>query len=369
MKELEIQQLMKTKALPGESKHIELLETHISWVILNDDFAFKIKKPLQFSFLDFSTLEKRKFYCEQELELNRRLSQGIYLQVLPIRKKGSTISIGNSEGEVLDYCVQMKRMDNKKEMKTLLETGNLQEIEVLKIAKILAGFHQETEIIKGKITAEGLFQDFADLLQAGDFIQEHLGQSARQLLYKVVTLGHSFLIAHKDRIYWRDYHWYTRDCHGDLHSGNIFILEEPVIFDCIEFNEHFRQIDVLNEIAFFCMDLEFYGRGDLSRIFIENYQKEFPAILNKEDELLLLFYKMYRANIKLKVNALKAMQATSPSVFKRRLALTEQYMALLKNYYEELLANPLAKTLDKKYTRLINNNGRNDEAQSIHLTA
>ena len=149
-------------------------------------------------------------------------------------------------------------------------------------------------------------------------------------------MSEQFIQGHNDRICWRDQNGFTRDCHGDLHAGNIFLLDQPLVFDCIEFNDHFRQIDVLNELAFLCMDLDLFGYPELGTILMDVYQKHHPCLFNEEDFHLWYFYKYYRANVKLKVNLIKCSEAIDQNVFKQRLELAKQYYCLLKNYHQKM---------------------------------
>ena len=152
---------------------------------------------------------------------------------------------------------------------------------------------------------ERLRRDFDDILQIKPTLEKFLGGGVTQVLDQSVTFAHQFLDNNKAYLQQREKNGFVRDLHGDLHSGNIFLTQPPTLFDCIEFDDHLRQIDVLNEIAFLLMDLEVFGRTDLSRLFVELYQKELPCELSAPDEKLLEFYKFYRANVRLKVQALR----------------------------------------------------------------
>ncbi len=336
MTENQIQQLINKGKLPDKQMCQELKKTHISWLILCKDYAYKIKKPVNLSFLDFSTLAKRKYYCEQELTLNQRLTSDIYLAVSPITLDHGVFSIGHGPGRIVDYTVVMRRLDNSKEMSRLLLTGKVKKSDIEKIVKQLSGFHQETEIIKGKLTSEVLIKDFNDIQQINPFVEENMGPAASVQLSNIILFIEQFINDKARLISMRDEEGFTRDCHGDLHSGNIFLLNNPVMFDCIEFNEHFRQIDVLNELAFFCMDLEFSQRADLSEYFMKIYTSAFRVIRNKSEEQLFLFYKLYRANVKAKVNAIKTMQANDPAEIQYRLGLFKKYFQLLMDYFSIL---------------------------------
>ncbi len=320
----------------NQTREIELIETHISWVLLCDEFVYKIKKPVQFDFLDFSTLSLRKHFCDQEIKLNRRLTENIYLNVCEIYSIGKNINvIGNkakSNGKIIDYCVKMKRLDNHRLMRNLLKKQLIKPLHIQKIVDQLINFHLNTQIVHGTVNPQILWSDFNNLRQVDSFINHHLESNNAAFLTETYSFVERFINNLATRIYERDLNGFSRDCHGDLHSGNIFLLDEPIIFDCIEFNDHFRQIDILNELAFFCTDLTYYHQPELSKFFIKKYTEVFPVIENKLDEALFLFYKLYRSNVKVKVNAIKCMQARSPEIYSIRFRIFKGYLDLMQHY-------------------------------------
>lgn len=331
----QIRQLVEQKGLPDSAARIELIETHISWVLLTDNFAFKIKKPELFSFLDFSTLERRKFYCDQELRLNRRLAPDIYLDVLPIYAKDGKYAIGHTEGGVLiDYALQLKRLHKTHQMDELLKAGEVEVQDVLKIAEVLADFHSKHRLCQLRPNLMVMQDDFADILKIRNFITAHVGETARKVLEHSVSYSQQFLKRHATRITERYAQGFVVDGHGDLHSGNIFIYEKPIIFDCIEFSEHFRQLDVLSEIAFLCMNLAFHKQSKLEDPFVGCYLAHFPAIQKEADWEIFHYYKLYRANVRLKVAALAAMQVDNQEAFQKHLSSVTRHYKLLKNYLQ-----------------------------------
>lgn len=336
MTENQIQQLIRHGKFPDNQVCLELKQTHISWVILCKDYVYKIKKPVNLTFLDFSTLEKRKYFCEQELTLNQRLTSDLYLDVYPIILDNEVYFMGPGTGNIIDYSVVMRRLDNSKEMSKLLLKRKVRKADMKKIAKQLAHFHLTTEIIKGKLTPELLIEDFNDIQQIQSFITKNIDKAASMQLSEIISFVTYFINENAALILKRDREGFTRDCHGDLHSGNIFLLDHPVVFDCIEFNKHFRQIDILSELAFFCMDLEIFQRSDLSKCFLNYYTKEFRVIRNKNEERLFLFYKLYRANVKAKINAIKTQQASDLEEKELRLGLFMKYFQLFLHYYQLL---------------------------------
>ncbi|MEO9964231.1 MAG: hypothetical protein ABJF11_00490 [Reichenbachiella sp.] len=322
---------------------VELIETHISWVLITDQYAYKIKKPIKYSFLDYTTLELRKFYCERELELNKRLTHDMYLGVVPVSQKDSQIYVGEAVGSVIDYAVKMEKQDISRQMNGLLEKNEVSHYDMRNIAATVSLFHSNAQICRPSFAGEDFKERFNDILSISDYIIDNLGTDAGEILAQAVDFSDQFLDSHESLFINRIEHGFVRDLHGDLHSKNIFLYEDPVIFDCIDFNDSFRRIDVLDEIAFFCMDLDAYHKGDLVSVFMENYLEMFPAINNQQEEDLFVYYKCYRANIRAKVNALRAQQAVTPDEKTKWLSNTEQYLRLMKGYVGELYLNPINK--------------------------
>jgi aminoglycoside phosphotransferase family enzyme len=266
----------------------ELIETHISWLLLNDRFVYKIKKPLKFSFLDFSTFEKRKYYCEEEVRLNRRLSPEIYLGVVPVVEKDGEFAF-EGVGRVIDHAVKMKRLPQERRMDILLDQGEVTQEHVVRIAHTVADFHQRIEVIDDKRFGSWQIvkRQIDDLANHRDTIEEACGLG--DVVDLIVERSDAFIEKNKEMFEERQKEGAIRDCQGDLHSANIFIVDDkPIIFDCIEFNEDFRFIDVASEIAFMYMDLEAmqndsrdredssrdleaHGREDLAKLFVEEY--------------------------------------------------------------------------------------------------
>ena len=338
MTDQQIQRLLDAKAFPDGVEEACLVETHISWVILTPRFAFKIKKPLNYAFLDFSTLEKRKFYCERELVLNRRLTQGMYLDVVPIRVAEEHIIIAGERGKIIDYALKMRRMDESRQMNLLLEKGEVTLTHIGQLAHKLAAFHRQTEVVITEPDLAAMQVDFADILQVKDFLAKHWGKPASEAVEEAVAFSKHFLKQNERRILERHSEGFTLDGHGDLHSKNIFLplAGEPVVFDCIEFSDHLRRVDVLNELAFLCMDLDFYCREDLASYFLQHYLTEYPCLFNDEDHRLLDYYKLYRANVRLKVSALKARSATEGKGLEKQLSQVKDYLELLRRYLKAL---------------------------------
>jgi hypothetical protein len=331
----QINELISKGKFPEPVCDPELVETHISWVILCNQYAYKIKKPIQYSFLDFSTIARRKFYCEREVELNRRLTDGIYLGILPIKNSGDQILIGDEEGEIIDYAVCMRKQDRNRQMDLLLSTGQVKDLDIQNLAEKIANFHKNTNIIYAKDFLD-VQKKFSDLKEEKDYLRDSLNEESADIISHAMDVSDTFIQANKNHLYARLSNGFFRDCHGDLHSRNIFLLPMPQPFDCIEFNDDLRQIDVLNEVAFLCMDLDAFGRGDLSDLFVSCYNNLFPALRTEEDRKLFIYYKSYRANIRAKVNSLRAKGAKNEVEKKSALRETEKYLRLMDGYINSL---------------------------------
>lgn len=320
---------------PEQVDHPQLVETHISWVVLCGRFAYKIKRPVKFSFLDFSTAEKRKFYCERELALNRRLSIDMYLDVLPVRESAGRYLIGGTEGAVIDYAVQMRRYNKSSEMDLMLIRNAVGPEDIISLADKIAKFHRETTVIySGEML--NVQKEFNDLEGQITFLSSALQDHPDQLIREVLERANQFIALHEELLTRRKAAGFFRDGHGDLHTGNIFLLPEPQPFDCIEFNDALRRDDVLNEVAFLCMDLEAFGRDDLADLFLSRYNKAFPVMFDEEDRKLFNYYKSYRANIRAKVNSIRARNAVNETERKDCLARAWKYLLLMQGFMTKL---------------------------------
>jgi len=296
-----VEALMKPEAYDEEPGRIELTQTHISFVFLTRNFVYKVKKAVDLGFLDFTTLEKRRFFCEKELELNRRLCGDMYLEVVPINR--SNIIKIKGEGETVEYAVKMKRMPQEKMMNKLLEEKKVDSKLIDGIAKIIADFHSKAETNRR-------ISEFGSLAIIETNWNENFEQT-REFVGKTISMKDFKLIRERIEDFMKNnvplfekrmVEGRVRDCHGDIHSGNIFVTDRIYIFDAIEFNERFRYSDVTSDIAFLAMDLDFKERTDLSNFFVRRYI-EYSG--DQELTELLPFYKCYRAYVRGKVVSFK----------------------------------------------------------------
>jgi hypothetical protein len=318
MTDQDIKDLMHSLQNSHLDEPVELIETHISWVILHGDRVWKIKKPMQYAFLDFSTLEARKEFCFREVELNRRLAPEMYLGVVEILRLKGEWTIGKAAGEVAaeEYAVEMLRMKEEMRLDRMMEAGKIVSGEGIKLGKAVAGFHQTAKTIfnRERCSVEGYHADFSDIIHVrADFVT-HLGEEAGKKLDGVVADSMDWLSGQEGLLQERLAGGWIRDGHGDLHTRNIFVEETAqgtgfVIFDCIEFNDAFREIDVLSEIAFLYMDAEVRGQLAFGEAFMKGYLAKIDAMDGSADRELFNYFRRYRANVRAKVNALRARQA------------------------------------------------------------
>ena len=327
----QIQILSRSLSQVEEQHPPQLVETHISWVLLTDQWAFKLKRPVKFDFLDFSTLDKRHYYCQEEVRLNNRITQGIYLGVVPVTETAEGLRL-EGEGKIADYAVKMKRIDNSRQMDRLLDEGKVLPSHMVRLAEQLAAFHLRTDAIEEKPGMEAMKEDFTNLETVKSQVEKQLGKAAGREMDEQITFARALLDSLAPRLAERSRQGWVVDGHGDLHSRNIFLLPEPVIFDCIEFNPHFRQVDVLDELGFLCMDLDFHGARHLEEPLLQAYLRENPCISEDADWVIFSYYKWYRANVRLKVGALKAMQNGNAETESN----VEEYWQLFTTYYHTL---------------------------------
>ncbi len=328
----EIRKLLKTLHIP----EAELIETHISWVIPLDCYMYKLKKPVRFSFLDFTTLEQRRKCCIREVKLNQRLTENMYLGVVSVYMSGDSITIGDGTGEIIDYAVKMRRMPQDRQMDIMLRNGQVNQKHIEQIAERLSTFHKTALVPSRPPDTEMMITDFTDLNNYISLISSRYGQRGEQCIHDAIEFATEFLHTHATRM--RDRHalGYVVDGHGDLHSKNIFLLDKPVIFDCIEFNDHLRHVDVLDELAFFCIDLELFGEHDLATHFLEHYLALYPCMLSVEDTLLFRYFQLYRAGVKLKINLIKATDPVDIVEREQRWINAHGYYKLFEQYIDLL---------------------------------
>ena len=331
-----IQSLQNPALFPHEVVCFKIIETHISWVLLTGHYAYKIKKPLNLGFLDFSTLEKRQHYCLEELRLNSRLAPDIYLEVVTISGTEQQPIMGSS-GTAIEYAVKMRQFGVDKTFDLLLAQDRLRCEHIQQTAKIIADFHRGIEITKGDT-------DFGSTDTVMQFVRENFSQILQRdgiekpdSLNQLVLWSEQQYIALLPFFKQRKQTGFIRECHGDLHLGNIALIEGKVVpFDGIEFNPSLYWIDVISEIAFLVMDLQDKQRHDLAFQFLNEYLQYSGDYAGLK---LLRFYLVYRAMVRAKVNAIRANQSTSEKEHQQAVISYQDYLQLAKSYTQ--ISTPL----------------------------
>ena len=297
-----VEALLKPEAYPHNPQKIELVQTQMSFLFLTGDYVYKVKKPVDLGYLDYTTLEKRQFFCHQELELNRRLCPDVYLEVVPVVRSEGQIHIGG-EGETIEYAVKMKQLPRERMMDGLLLLGQVTEEMVVNVAEKVAAFHDKARTgsdisIYGKLEAI-MTNTEENFTQTEKYIDVSIPSSRYQ---HIKAYTDKFVKSNKSLFERRVKNGRIKDCHGDLHAAHICFSNGIHIYDCIEFNDRFRYGDVASEIAFLAMDLDRYQRADLSQAFVNAYVR-----LSRDKEILQLlnFYKCYRAYVRGKVESFK----------------------------------------------------------------
>jgi len=302
-----VETLLEQDMFGSEAAAPQLIETHTAWIILTGEFAWKIKKPVNFGFLDYSTLGKRHFYCDEELRLNRRFAPQIYLDVVAITGSVECPRPGG-DGPVLEYAVRMRRFPAGGLLSQLAEQRQLELWHIDQMVERVAGFHRDTAVAPTDAPygeAERIyhwvsenFQHIRPLLNAPGEI-EQLEQVRQWTETEHQRLGPLMLR--------RKQQGAIRECHGDLHLGNITLIDDEVtLFDCIEFNPELRWIDVISEVAFLVMDLEDRGYRNYAFHFLNGYLQQSG---DYEGLDMLRYYRVYRALVRAKVAILRRQQA------------------------------------------------------------
>ena len=323
--------LLSPHSYPDRPNHVRLKQTHSSWLLLAGPYAYKIKKPVNFGFLDFSTLEKRRYFSEREVLLNRRLCPEVHLGVIPISLHADTLAFGHGD-EIVEYAIKMRRLEDRYFMLRLLENGQVGTQELDRLVSTLKAFYEaqnptEEVIAWGRIEKLKISTD-ENFQQTEHFIGFTISRSAFETIRFYTD---NFYLRHRDLFESRVRGQRIRDCHGDLHLEHIHITPTTLsIYDCIEFNDRFRYIDVANDVAFLAMDLDFHGHADLSRQFTARI----TDALNDRGMLRLMdFYKCYRAYVRGKVQSFHQSVPGLPERERRESrALAERYFRLALQY-------------------------------------
>ncbi len=294
--------MLRPDFYPSEEGPVEFVETHVSRLYFTRRHVYKVKKPVDFGFLDFTTLERRRFFCEEEVRLNRRFAPGVYLGVVEIRRRGERFEMGDG-GEIAEYAVRMERLPADRMLDRRMAENDPQLPEqIAKTGRRIAELHRGSAVCRNDggwsnldVVRLNWRENFAQTLP---FCGSTLDARTQQICSRYVE---RFLEANAPLIARREEEGWVRDGHGDLHAEHICLTDPVKIYDCIEFNRRFRIGDIAADLAFVLMDLDLRGRADLSSGLLRAYD----AVLGRDAErdILLPFYKIYRTWVRGKVES------------------------------------------------------------------
>lgn len=296
--------LQNVQSYPHPVEDVRLVQTHISYVLIAGEYVYKLKKAVDFGFLDFSSFEKRKHYCEQELQLNRRLCPDIYLELVTVNRYGDDSFELNGNGDIVEYAVKMARMDEEMLMGSVIQRAELTRKHLDDIIDQLVPFYQSADG-DSRIQAFGRAESVAvNVLENFEQTEAFIGTGglSQQRFDTISNYARGFL-DDSEMFEERIKAGKIRDCHGDLYSANICLDGKVHIFDCIEFNERFRYSDVAADIAFLAMDLDYHDLPNLSDYFVDRFVTQSSDV---GLERVLNFYKCYRAYVRGKIGLFTA---------------------------------------------------------------
>jgi aminoglycoside phosphotransferase family enzyme/predicted kinase len=326
--------MMRPDFYPEHPPSVELRQTHISWVLLAGDFVYKIKKPLSFSFVDYSTLARRRHFCEEEVRLNRRLSHGVYLGVVPIVTRDGGFAVGDDEshkaGRVAEYAVKMRRLPEYRMLDRLVAEHKADREMIRRLARRLAAFHADAAVEPSRGGPAAVWKMFADNFEEIRRLPE--GTIGADELGALERYCRAFIANHWALLGRRAAAGRFREGHGDLRCEHVCFADGGLeIIDCVEFNQRLRYGDVACDLAFLAMDLERLGAPALAHELVSAYAEASGG----DDELptLMPLYKCYRACVRGKVEALKAKEHdVPPGEREKAIALARRYFKLASQY-------------------------------------
>jgi len=324
-----IQALQDPRLYPHAVRAFRVLETHISWVVLTGMYAYKIKKPVNLGFLDFSTLEQRRHFCDEELRLNRRFAPQLYLDVVAIHGSPQQPHFDGA-GPAIEYAVKMLEFEQPQRVDALLASNALGIESMDQLAADLAALHAQAPQAHADTpfgTSDAVWAPMAE-----NFAQMRASALSRDVaepLQQLEQWSHAEFTRRQDALIERKRAGWVRECHGDLHTRNLVRIDGRIVaFDCLEFNANLRWIDVISEVAFLLMDLEACDRRAFAWRFLNSYLEHSGDYAGVQ---LLPLYLTYRALVRAKVACLQA-QPESHAEFQHYLALAQHYTTPAKPF-------------------------------------
>ena len=292
-----VEALRQTSIYPEKPSRVTALETHMSWVFLTDDRAYKLKKPVRYEFLDFSTIEARRHDCEEELRLNRRLAKDVYLDVVPLAADANGNLHVGGDGVAVDWLVKMRRLPAERTLQEAIRNNSYTEDDIARVASLLSRFYKQANCVE--VGVAEYRERFVRDIQANE---AELGKAAHQLAIGQVRHVHAaqrhFLEGRKELFDARVLEGRIIEAHGDLRPEHVYLGPEPVITDCLEFNLQFRTLDPADELAFLAMECARLGAPSIEPILLNTYRE---ITGDQPPEALIAFYKGVRACLRAKL--------------------------------------------------------------------
>ncbi|GJQ57348.1 MAG: aminoglycoside phosphotransferase [Candidatus Scalindua sp. AMX11] len=328
-----IRPLQNPSVYPHDADRFELIETHISWVFLSGSYAYKIKKALNLGFLDFSTLDKRKFYCEEELRLNGRLAPELYLTVVPITGTPDQPQLGGP-GEAFEYAVKMRRFPQQALLSHMLQQHLLAETHISQVIAQVADFHQTIPVATAGTRYGNPDHVVAPVHENFVQIRESMHDPRHlELLDQVEAWAEQQYESCYPHFRQRKEQGFIRECHGDMHLGNMAVIDDRVvIFDGIEFNPDLYWIDVMSEVAFLYMDLEYHGKRNFACQFLNGYLERTG---DYQGLRVFHYYRAYRAMVRAKVAYIRVSQQAGQVLRSSDMQEFERYLQLALSYTQQ----------------------------------
>ena len=334
-----VEQMLQPGFYPhGVQEPIGLMQTHVSYVLLTGDFVYKLKKPVNFGFLDFSTVEQREHFCHEELRLNQRGAAELYLEVLPITQSGDQFALGGN-GEVVDYVVKMVQFPQETLLSEMFDRGEITPDLIKRLAQQMAVFHQNaptSDHVRSFGTVEKIRQAIDENYeQTVGYIG---GPQTQQQFDETKAYTDRLFAENADLFASRVTNNWIREGHGDSHLRNIALWHDKILFfDCIEFNEPFRLVDVMYDVAFLMMDLDARDRPDLSTLFVNTYVEQTG---DWEGLQVLPLYLSRQAYVRAKVTSFLLNDPAIPAAVKQEAATTAaSYYKLAWAYTQKKMAS------------------------------
>jgi len=327
-----VQWLSKPSTYPHPVDRVERRETHVSHVFLAGTFAYKLKKPVTFPFLDASTLKRRKTFCQLELTLNRRLAPDMYLDIVPIVEASNRLQLGG-RGKIVEWVVKMRRLPEDRMLDQLVAHRRVSARDIAHIADRLMPFFAKAARSRS-IARYGQPAQVAELV-LGNLreCQPFLGRLFSQKDHRFLEASYrQYLALHELVLRQRVREGRIIDGHGDLRCENICLTTPVNVFDCVEFQPAFRCGDMANDFSFLVMDLEFRGRADLARVLVDRYRR---AVQDPTFDLVLPFYQCHRSLVRGKVRGLAWLQHPRTAAGKRIRTLAQKHFQLAKQYAKQ----------------------------------